>query len=130
MTAIRSVLNPLFARACSFLLAFAMGLGGTSVFGETWTPNASELAIATALTQASGQRRPFMVADPILSRVARARAAGVSLAVTTHLTTDVAAIPLLWVLPLTAYSMSFIVAFGRRSRNSECAGCVAYESLK
>ena len=42
--------------------------------------------------------------------------AGVSLAVTTHLTTDVAAIPLLWVLPLTAYLMSFILAFGRRSR--------------
>lgn len=42
--------------------------------------------------------------------------AGVSLGVTTHLTTDVAAIPLLWVLPLTAYLLSFIVAFGRRSR--------------
>ena len=42
--------------------------------------------------------------------------AGVSLGVTTHLTTDVAAIPLLWVLPLSLYLLTFIVAFGRRGR--------------
>lgn len=42
--------------------------------------------------------------------------AGVSLGVTTHLTTDVAAIPLLWVLPLSLYLLTFIVAFGRRQR--------------
>ncbi len=42
--------------------------------------------------------------------------AGVSLGVTTHLTTDVAAIPLLWVLPLALYLLTFIVAFGQRRR--------------
>lgn len=34
------------------------------------------------------------------------------LGVTTYLTTDVAAVPLLWVLPLTLYLLSFILAFG------------------
>jgi hypothetical protein len=35
------------------------------------------------------------------------------LGVTTHLTTDVAAIPLLWVLPLALYLATFIVVFSR-----------------
>jgi hypothetical protein len=37
------------------------------------------------------------------------------LGVTTHITTDVAAIPLLWVIPLTLYLLSFVVAFSARS---------------
>ena len=36
------------------------------------------------------------------------------LAVTTYITTDIAAIPLLWVIPLTLYLVSFIVAFSPR----------------
>jgi spermidine synthase len=35
------------------------------------------------------------------------------LGVTTHLTTDIAAIPLLWVLPLGLYLLTFIIAFSK-----------------
>jgi hypothetical protein len=35
------------------------------------------------------------------------------LGVTTHLTTDVAPVPLLWILPLALYLLSFIIAFSR-----------------
>lgn len=35
------------------------------------------------------------------------------IAVTTYISTDVAAVPLLWVVPLAIYLISFIVAFGR-----------------
>lgn len=35
------------------------------------------------------------------------------LGVTTYITTDVAAVPLLWVLPLALYLLSFVVAFAR-----------------
>lgn len=38
------------------------------------------------------------------------------LAVTAHLSTDVAAIPMLWVVPLAIYLATFVVAFSRRSR--------------
>ena len=38
------------------------------------------------------------------------------LGVTTHISTDLAAIPLLWVLPLSAYLLTFIVAFARVAR--------------
>ncbi len=36
------------------------------------------------------------------------------LGVTTYLTTDIAAIPLLWVLPLALYLLSFVIVFARR----------------
>ncbi len=38
------------------------------------------------------------------------------LAVTSHITTDIAAIPLLWVLPLAIYLATFVGAFARSSR--------------
>lgn len=36
------------------------------------------------------------------------------LGVTSYLTTDVAAVPLLWVVPLTLYLLTFVLVFGRR----------------
>lgn len=41
---------------------------------------------------------------------------GLMLAVTTWMTTDVAPVPLLWVVPLALYLLSFILAFARRPR--------------
>ncbi len=38
------------------------------------------------------------------------------LGATTYITTDLAAVPLLWVLPLTIYLLTFILAFGRWPR--------------
>ncbi len=40
------------------------------------------------------------------------------LGTTTFISTDVAAVPLLWVLPLAVYLMTFIVAFGTRSQST------------
>jgi hypothetical protein len=36
------------------------------------------------------------------------------LGVTTHITTDIASVPLFWVLPLALYLLSFVIAFSRR----------------
>jgi len=38
------------------------------------------------------------------------------LAVTTHITTDLAPVPLLWVVPLALYLLTFIIAFGSRAQ--------------
>ena len=43
---------------------------------------------------------------------------GLMLAVTSHISTDVAAIPLLWVVPLALYLATFIVAFARTGRTA------------
>lgn len=40
------------------------------------------------------------------------------LGVTTYLTTDIASIPLLWVLPLALYLLTFVLAFSRRSERT------------
>jgi hypothetical protein len=40
---------------------------------------------------------------------------GLMLAVTTHITTDVASAPLFWVVPLAIYILTYVLAFARRS---------------
>ncbi|HEX3538623.1 MAG TPA: fused MFS/spermidine synthase [Stellaceae bacterium] len=46
---------------------------------------------------------------------------GLLLAVTAHITTDLAAAPLFWVIPLAIYLTTFIIAFGRRPLLSHAA---------
>jgi SAM-dependent methyltransferase len=44
---------------------------------------------------------------------------GLMLSTTTHLTTDIVAVPLLWVLPLALYLLSFVIAFAARRRPAD-----------
>lgn len=44
---------------------------------------------------------------------------GLMLSTTTHLTTDIVAMPLLWVIPLALYLLSFIVAFANRQTSAK-----------
>ncbi len=44
---------------------------------------------------------------------------GLLLSTTTHLTTDIFAMPLLWVIPLAVYLLSFVVAFSERRTLSD-----------
>jgi hypothetical protein len=50
---------------------------------------------------------------------------------TTHLSTDVAAVPLLWVIPLALYLLTFVLAFARRERLSfqNVSRCAVVTSL-
>lgn len=41
------------------------------------------------------------------------------LGVTNYITTDVASVPLLWVLPLALYLFTFVIAFSKRSKSAE-----------
>src|ERR1051326_8544487 len=40
---------------------------------------------------------------------------GLMLAVTSHISTDIAAVPLLWIVPLALYLSTFVIAFGGRT---------------
>lgn len=84
----------------------------------------AEAARATARTTADAAG-PARNAPPAAGRAVtiRRRAWWVLLAfvpsslmlgVTTYLSTDIAAMPLLWVLPLSLYLLTFVIAFGRR----------------
>ena len=50
---------------------------------------------------------------------------GLMLSTTTHLTTDIVAMPLLWVLPLGLYLLSWVIAFAARRRPAELITIVA-----
>jgi hypothetical protein len=55
--------------------------------------------------------------------------AALLLAVTHHITTDIAAVPLLWVIPLSLYLATFIVAFGPNPRWLQHGSAIALKLL-
>ena len=70
---------------------------------------------------AAASAAPTAASAPPLSWMVRLRWIGLAflpsslmLGVTTYLSTDVAAVPLLWIVPLVVYLATFIVAFSRR----------------
>ena len=50
---------------------------------------------------------------------------GLMLSTTTHLTTDIVAMPLLWALPLGLYLLSFVIAFAQRRGPAEMITTIA-----
>ncbi len=100
---------------------------------DLWTFGYVSLGLLVALTGivAWRERAPPAVMDPLdesmvdlleplpvarrLRWIALAAVpASLMLSVTTHLTTDVAAVPLLWVVPLSVYLLTFVLAFAKR----------------
>lgn len=69
-------------------------------------------AAVEAIPEAAGPAPPWR---RLLHWVALAAIpSGLMLSTTTHLTTDIVAVPLLWVLPLALYLLSFVIAFAHR----------------
>jgi hypothetical protein len=104
-------------RAQGVLWSGAYGVYAVLVLGcavRTW--HALPAAALAARSRTQGGRapgpRPLQVARWIaLSAVP----SSLTLGVTTHLATDVASLPLLWVLPLSLYLLTFVAAFSRAS---------------
>ena len=70
---------------------------------------------AEAVEVAPEQSTPAPTTRQVLHWVALAAVpSGLMLSTTTHLTTDIVAMPLLWVLPLGLYLLSFVIAFAAR----------------
>lgn len=71
--------------------------------------------------RAAGREGTPVAAQPIGARrilywlALAAVPSGLMLSTTTHLTTDIVAMPLLWVIPLGLYLLSFVFAFNKRS---------------
>jgi CDP-diglyceride synthetase len=73
-----------------------------------------------AVEAAPAERSPTPSRRRILHWMALAAIpSGLMLSTSTHLTTDIVAVPLLWVLPLGLYLLSFVVAFARRRGPTE-----------
>jgi len=78
-----------------------------------WKPAAGATGAATAVEsledRPAWRRRLYWVALAFVP-------SSLLLGATTYITTDLAAVPLLWVLPLAIYLLTFILAFGRWPR--------------
>jgi hypothetical protein len=132
--------DPYFLFAASNLGSFG-GLLAYPVLIETtmsldqqrlaWSLGFGVFAVLTAscgLVAARSNRFPARTHDEALSIAGLSRRqilawlalsflpSALMLAVTSHITTDIAAIPLLWVIPLAIYLATFVVAFARQSR--------------
>ncbi len=85
-----------------------MGLGALTVLklGDRPPATAPDTASAHGARAVTWPRRLHWV---LLAAVP----SGLMLSTTTHITTDIMAMPLLWVLPLAAYLVSFILVFSR-----------------
>jgi SAM-dependent methyltransferase len=97
-----------------------------------WSIGYAMLAVAVAACAVLIFRRPSTTAptshlSPLTSHAVKPQLvvkwiglafvpSGLMLAVTTHVTTDVAPVPLLWVVPLALYLLTFVLAFARRPR--------------
>jgi hypothetical protein len=101
---------------------FAVGVGLCAV--ALWRRRAVRVVDLVATSSTGGPRSAEAVGErpSWRSRLAWVVFAFVPsslmLGVTLHLSTDVAAVPLLWVVPLALYLLSFVIAFGRTGRES------------
>jgi hypothetical protein len=73
-------------------------------------------------TSVSSHRHPASLASPPPTTPTRLRwllfsflGSSLMLGITTHVTTNVAALPFLWILPLTLYLITFMLVFSRRT---------------
>jgi spermidine synthase len=89
-------------------LALAITGCGLAVWRRVSAGLAGVAAMADEPAQAIGWRRRLHWLTLALVP------SGLLLAVTTHITTDLAAVPLLWVVPLALYLLTYVVAFARR----------------
>ena len=90
-------------------------LTGLCALALWWKPAAAPTGAAEIAPEPPAAERPAW--SRRLNWVALAFApSSLLLGVTTYITTDLAAVPLLWVLPLAIYLLTFILAFGRWPR--------------
>lgn len=111
------VIEPLFtlhAQSMIWGIGYAL-LAGLTLACAVVTPR---LPVAVERPVRSAPPAPVTVARWILLA---AIPSGLMLSTTTYLTTDVVAIPMLWVLPLSIYLLSFIVAFATKRAAADAA---------
>lgn len=105
-----AVVEPLFAlpqQSQGWSVLYVVGLVGLLLLGQRLKP-------AAAATQDTTHAEPLPRSRVALWVWLAFLASSLSLGVTTYVTTDIAAVPLLWVLPLSLYLLSFVDAFRDR----------------
>ncbi|MEP7129589.1 MAG: fused MFS/spermidine synthase [Sphingomicrobium sp.] len=108
------LVEPLFPVAVQ-RLAWSVGYGGL-VLLAAWCALRLPAAAASAEIASTAKDRPIGWRTFATWALLAAIPSGLMLATTLHITTDLVAMPLLWVLPLGLYLLSFTVAFAADRR--------------
>jgi len=91
---------------------FAVLCGSSALFSLRVS---REAAMQQAGATAAAEGRPPRFADYLLWLTLAALGSFMLIAVTNHITHDVASVPFLWILPLTLYLLSFVLCFEGRN---------------
>ena len=79
------------------------------------SPDKAPAAVpATGSTPGAAEAAPPTWSDVVRWIFLAAVPSGLLVAVTAHISTDVAAVPLLWVIPLALYLLTFVIVFSRK----------------
>jgi hypothetical protein len=114
------LLEPVYGvRALSFLWAIGFAALVAAIAGVFWLVRRTP---ETTTQTSAASRVDAYISDPAPSWADRLKWIGLSMipsalltAFTTHVTTDVASAPLLWVLPLALYLLTFVLVFRERA---------------
>jgi SAM-dependent methyltransferase len=79
-----------------------------------WRSPSAPVALSTETETASRNQSTVQISDRIRWIALAFAPSSLLLGVTTFLTTDIAAVPLLWVAPLAIYLLTFVLVFARR----------------
>ncbi|MBA4748397.1 MAG: fused MFS/spermidine synthase [Sphingopyxis sp.] len=111
-------LMPLATQSWGWALGYGvLALLVVLVARARWTAASAEHAAPTSPRLATGRMVHWLLLAAVPS--------GLMLSTTTHLTTDIFAMPLLWVIPLGLYLLSFVFAFGNWPRTAETMRVIA-----
>ncbi|HTY49091.1 MAG TPA: fused MFS/spermidine synthase, partial [Steroidobacteraceae bacterium] len=99
-------------------IAWALLISACAVAGHVYTASSASPSQATVPAARSAADMPPGIADYLRWAALSALGSWLLVALTNHLTRDVAAIPLLWILPLAVYLLSFVIGFGEHVRLS------------
>ena len=108
-----------------------------AVQGWAWSVGYVLLLVLIALSARARRGLPLVAEVPVPHRRPPARQlalwivlaavpSGLMLSTTTHLTTDIFAMPLLWVIPLGIYLLSFVIAFADRRGPARAVSALAW----
>jgi hypothetical protein len=113
LAAYPSIVEPLIGltrQAHLWSIAYLVFVAGVAVLAAGLTRGASTAAAETAAAEPIGWRRRW-------TWIALAAApASLLSGVTAEITSDIASVPFLWILPLELYLLSFILAFGAKTQ--------------
>jgi hypothetical protein len=125
------VIEPMLPlRAQTFV--WSLGFAGFAVMVAVVAAVAASVASGTARATTQGPADPAVPAPQLPERLAwlalAAIPSGLTVAVTAHLATDVAAAPFLWVVPLALYLLTFVAIFRHRPwvRHETVAAAAAF----